>query len=307
VAIVNGPKISVALQTVGGAAADLSKPVVFQPVVDGQPGGRFEVAPGTAQTVVLGSGLATGDHTVELYRETEGAYGHTVFQGFVDGIVKGAPPAPGRLIEIVGDSISAGYGNLGNEMHSPDRNLCTFSTDTESAYQAYGSVVGRTLGADVSIIARSGWGMIRDYRGNTANVLPSIYGNTLGVESAPPWGFESKPDAVVVNLGTNDTALGDPGPAFETAYVEFLHTVRGHYPAAWIFLTIGPMIGDSILSAMRAHLANVVTAMADAKITTIDIATQSMASTGCDYHPDVAEDQVIAPLVTAAIRAKLSW
>jgi lysophospholipase L1-like esterase len=268
------------------------------------------VPPGAAQTVVLGSGLAAGDHTVELYRETEGAYGDTVFTGFVDGTAKGAPQSTGRLIEIVGDSISAGYGNLGNETHNPDANLCTFSSDTESAYEAYGSVVGRALGAEVSIIARSGWGMLRDFQGNTANVLPSVYGNTLGLAPTPQWDFARKADVVLVNLGSNDSASGaggDPGTPFEMAYVNFLHTVRGHYPAAWIFLMIGPMLGDPMLTTMRTHLAHVVTAMADSKITTIDIPTQDTSSTGCDWHPNVAEDQSMATLVTAAIRAKLAW
>ena len=120
------------LQTEGAAPSTF-----FQPVIDGSAGARFQVAAGPPQTVILGSGLATGDHTVELYRESEGMYGDSVFLGFADGTLKGAPPAPGRFIEIVGDSISAGYGNLGTEIHPPWDNTCSFSLDTESAYQAY--------------------------------------------------------------------------------------------------------------------------------------------------------------------------
>src|SRR5262249_46569088 len=98
VALVNGTKISVQLQTEGASAA------FFPPVVDGTPGMRFQVPSGPAQTVVIADNLAAGDHTVELYRDTEGMYGDSVFLGFVDGTVKGAPPPSGRLIEVVGDS-----------------------------------------------------------------------------------------------------------------------------------------------------------------------------------------------------------
>jgi lysophospholipase L1-like esterase len=215
--------------------------------------------------------------------------------------------ASGRLIEIVGDSISAGYGNLGNEVHPPWDNACTFSLDTESAYQAYGSMVGRALDAEVSIIARSGWGMYRDLAGNTANVLSSIYENTLGEQVSPRWDFAKKPDAVIVNLGTNDSGLGDPGQPYEDAYVAFLHTVRGHYPNASIFLTIGPMTSDPLLTQMRAHLDHVVTAMNDANVTKVDIEVQDSTSTGCDYHPNVAEDQKMADVLAAAIKTKLGW
>jgi lysophospholipase L1-like esterase len=305
IAVVNGPKISVALQTEGATTT-----AFFQPVVDGQAGGRFQVPAGPVQTVVLASGLSSTDHVVELYRESEGFYGDTVFQGFVDGTLKGAPAAPDRLIEIVGDSISAGYGNLGMEVHPPWDNTCTFSLDTESAYQSYGAIAARALGAEVSIVARSGWGIVRDVNGNTSNVLPAIYDDTLGTQTTPKWSFGRKADVVLVNLGTNDSssgAGGDPGVAFETAYEAFLKTVRGHYPAAWILLTLGPMTSDPLLTAMRAHLSNVVAAMADAKIATFDIPPQDSTSTGCDYHPNVAEDQTMAGVVTSAIRAHLPW
>src|SRR5581483_7603019 len=182
VANVSGTKISVVLQTEGATSS-----AFFQPVIDGTPGARFQVMTGAAQTVVLGSGLSAGNHVVELYRDSEGMYGDDIFTGFADGTPGTPPPATGRLIEIIGDSISAGYGNLGSETHPPWTNTCTFSLDTESAYKAYGSLLGRALSAEVSVIARSGWGMYRDGSGNTSGVLSSIYANTLGTQSAPAW------------------------------------------------------------------------------------------------------------------------
>jgi hypothetical protein len=83
--------------------------------------------------------------------------------------------------------------------------------------------------------------------------------------------------------------------------------VRSHYAHAWIFLTIGPMTSDPLLTAMRTHLANVVTTFADAKVVKIDIPTQEATSTGCDYHPNVAEDQKMAMALETAIATQLGW
>src|SRR5208283_531334 len=91
VTTVSGSKISVRLQTEGPTES-----AFFQSVIDGAPGPRLRVGTGPAQTVTLGSGLSPGDHRVELYRETEGMYGDSIYFGFVDGTVKGAPPSNGR-------------------------------------------------------------------------------------------------------------------------------------------------------------------------------------------------------------------
>lgn len=302
VATVRGSTISVRLQTEGGTSATF-----FQALIDGAATPRFQVAAGPPETVTLGAGLSEGDHTVELYRETEGMYGDSIFFGFVDGTVKGAPLSSGRLIEIIGDSISAGYGNLGSEVHPPWDNTCSFSLDTESAYQAYGSLVARSLGAEVSIVARSGWGVYRDASGDTSNVLSSVYANTLGTQNTLQWDFKRQADAVVINLGTNDSAQGDPGQPYEDAYVALIRTVRSKYPNAWVFLTIGPMTTDPLLTQMRTHLGNVVASVADPKVTTVDIAAQDATSTGCDYHPNVAEHNLMAGVLTSAVKSKLGW
>jgi lysophospholipase L1-like esterase len=302
VATVSGSKISVRLQTEGPTES-----VFFQPVIDGTAGPRFQVATGAAQTVTLGAGLTAGPHTVELYRDSEGMFGDSIFSGFVDGSVLGAPPATGRLIEIIGDSISAGYGNLGSEVHPPWDNTCSFSLDTESAYQAYGSILGRALNAEVSIIARSGWGVYRDGSSDTANVLSSVYANVLGAQGTPQWDFKRRADAVIINLGTNDSAQGDPGLPYEKAYVALIRSVRGHYPNAWIFLTIGPMTADPVLAQMRTHLSHVVASVADPKVTTVDIAAQDATATGCDYHPNVAENNAMAGVLTSVMKSRLGW
>jgi lysophospholipase L1-like esterase len=310
-ATVSGTTISVSLTTTGS-----TDPVYFQPVIDGTPGTRFAVPDGT-QTVTLGSGLADADHAVELYRDTEGRYGTTVFGGFVDGTVKAPPASPGRLIEIVGDSISAGYGDLGSEQHpnfgADPEGGCPFSTQTESAYVAYGMVAARSLGADPSIVAVSGWGMYQDNVNNTSNVLPSVYADTLGLSHAPAWSFQPEPQAVVINLGTNDFApVNMPTQAqFGGAYTAFIATVRAKYPDAWIFCTVGPLLFATGLADATADIQAVVAsaqAAGDAKVQYLDFGQQNTSlGTGCQYHPNVTEQNAMATTLAGALRLALGW
>ena len=301
VATVNGARISVSLKSEGDT--------LYLAVIDGSPQPRFKVATGT-QTVTLAEGLTATDHRVELYRETEGMMGSSVFQGFTEGTVQGAPPYGGRLLEVVGDSISCGYGNLGNDVHPPWDVSCGYTIDTQSAYQSYGAQLARQLDAEVSIVCRSGWGLYRDLSGSSSNVLPTLFDRSVNGSDAARWDFARKPDGVVINLGTNDSnanAGGDPGVPYEDASVAFIQSVRGHYPSAWIFLTIGTMTSDPMLAAMQTHLDNVVTRAGDSKVVAIRLTTQNAAATGCDYHPNVAEDTRIAASLVPVIRQSLGW
>lgn len=311
VATVNGTSIAVKLRTEG------TPTVYFQPVIDGKMATRFKVDTGADQTVTLASGLAAADHVVELYRDTEGMYGLSTFLGFTSGTVTGAPAASGRLIEVVGDSISAGYGDLGSEPHpgwvaSP---ACHWTADNSTWYQSYAAVAGHALNAEVSTIARSGWGMYRDNSGSTTGVLSSVYANALGTDNTAVWGFVPKASVVVINLGTNDWATGDPGTPYETAYKSFIATIRSHYPDAWIFLTIGSMVGEPGLTQVKTRLANVVAALAaagDQKLATFDMGVQNMGAdgsvpTGCDWHPNVADHLRMAGILQQQLSAKLGW
>jgi lysophospholipase L1-like esterase len=54
--------------------------------------------------------------------------------------------------------------------------------------------------------------------------------------SSPAWDFSRyTPDAVIINLGTNDKSHGVSGNDFQNTYVSFIRTVRGKFPRASIF------------------------------------------------------------------------
>jgi lysophospholipase L1-like esterase len=310
VATVSGTAISLRLGSQGTA-----EPVYFQPVIDGTPGERFSVS-GAEQTVSIGSALGDGEHRVELYRETEGRYGNSVFFGFSEGTLKVPPASPDRSIEIVGDSISAGFGNLGSEEHpnyGEDPNGgCAFSTETESAYNTYGMIAARRLGASSTVVAVSGWGAYRSNGNDTTAVLSKVYPNTLGLLAAPAWSFDERADVVVVNLGTNDFATGDPGEAeFKTAYSSLIATIREKHPEAWIFCMIGPLLYSTGLSQATAYTTAIVDdrhAAGDSRIELLNFGQQNASlGTGCSWHPNVTVQTEMADRLVTAIQTALGW
>ncbi len=311
VARVSGASISVKLTTERASA-----PVFFQPIVDGTFGTRFSI-PNGEQTVSLGTGLADGEHVVEVYRENEGTQGATVYGGFVEGTLLPPPPRPTRSIEIVGDSISAGYGNLGREEHpnyGDDPNGgCRFSTETESASMTYGAIAARELGAEVSIIALSGWGAFRSNAGSRRDVLATVYGNTLGTQPEPVWKFRQQPDVVVVNLGTNDFAM-TPGPTeaeFKGAFSGLVATIREKYPEAWIYCMIGPLLYGTGLADATTYLEALVSeknGAGDARVKILNFGQQNGSlGTGCDWHPNVAVQTLMAESLVKELRTTLGW
>ena len=306
----SGPTVSAKLKTVGGGE------IFFQPVVDGKPGARFSVST-SEKTVDIAASLGAGDHRVELYRETEGkGFGYSVFLGFTQSKPAAPPVASGRLIEIIGDSISAGFGNLGAEQHpgyGQDPNGgCPFTTDTESAYQAYGPSAARAVDADASVLAGSGWGIYSDNGGNTQNVMPLLFGNTVGEQKAPAWGFVAQPQAVIINLGTNDSSAKNlTADKFKPAYSAFLTTVRAKYPAALVLCAVGSMMSGADRDNAVKYINELVSeraAQGDTKLKLLDLGTQDvLKGTGCSWHPNVAEDQRMATLLAAELESSLGW
>jgi lysophospholipase L1-like esterase len=123
------------------------------------------------------------------------------------------------------------------------------------------------------------------------------------------WDFASWiPDAVVINLGTNDFGLGDPGAGFGDAYQTFVRRVRANYPAAHILCTFGPMMSAEQVMKARGYVDAMIATLGDARVTYFDYPTQDPANGyGCDWHPSRATNQLMADRLTAELRRLLGW
>jgi lysophospholipase L1-like esterase len=219
---------------------------------------------------------------------------------------KGAQLLPPRArnfrIEIVGDSISCGYGVLGaNER-------CGFSYETERASSAYGARLGRAFDADVTNLCWSGRGVLRNYDGSTTGTMPDLFELAIPVPPEARWSFSDapQPDVVITNLGTNDFLGGAGRPldrnAFEDAYVKFLKRVRDVYPDAWIFVTTSAMMREVPPAFGRVVARR--TSEGDARIELVTLPSEA-PHWGCDSHPDVEMNVRIAAALEARIRARL--
>jgi lysophospholipase L1-like esterase len=273
---------------------------------------------GTSKTYTLAQNLAAGQHTVVLTKRTEANVGVEQLLALTPqgGALVPSPDPFSRRIEYVGDSISCGYGDLG------DGPGCPFSAATEDETVAYGAVAAAALDAEQSVIAYSGKGMYRDYSGSTTDQMPALFDLALPDDATSAWGFTTPPpDVVVINLSTNDFATGDPGSPFVDAYSAFVHQLREHYPSAYIVCTASPMLDDPNRSTAAGYIQGIVQqvrAAGDMRVSTLEIPgdggsffgfAPQLASDGygCDYHPTVKTHALMGTELAAALPAIIGW
>lgn len=274
-------------------------------VVDGVVGPRLATSSG-AQQYTLAEGLSDEEHVVELYRRTEGSYGATRFMGVeIEGELL-APPPVSRRIEVLGDSITCGYGNEG-----PDQ-YCNFSADTENHYLTYAAIAARELGAELSTIAWSGKGVVYNYGTDTFEPLPQIHRRALPTSGSSTWDFSSwQPDAVLINLGTNDFSTdGDPSESlFVGEYVKLLEALRADYPNTLILCTVAPELFGNDQTQAETYIASAVAqrnTAGDARVKQVDIATASTGF-GCDWHPSLETHQAMSARLVTLLEDELGW
>ncbi len=148
----------------------------------------------------LVTGLEEGLHTVKVLKRTEALSTSMTLHGLhTDGYFKPADRTEKLKIEVYGDSITAGYGNL-----RPNSNPDGTDANTQSGLQTYATYAAWALGAEINVQARSGIGMY-----TSGNIDDSMQVNTgyayVNYDQAYSWNFENyTPNIVIINLGTND-------------------------------------------------------------------------------------------------------
>ena len=256
----------------------------------------------------LASGLGPGAHTVALCKRTEPVVGTVQFFGFQleAGAKLLAAPKLARRIEFIGDSITAGYGN---EAADADAH---FTAATENHYLTWGAIAARALDAEALALAISGSRLTE-----TAEIeaMPAFYRRTLFIDGKLPWNFRltPAPDAVVINLGTNDFFQGFPGEkAWTAAYHALLDFVRGNYPQAHLWLAIGPMMepGEKLVALRQWNAAIIATrtGASDPKIHALEFPPQQPGDDfGADGHPGLKTNQRMAEQLIAELKHTLGW
>lgn len=275
----------------------------IQVVVDGTPKDVIK-ANGGPQTVSLNL-ITPGQHEVRLVKRTEPFVGTLTFQSFETPGGRLLPATrKNRLIEVVGDSITCGFGNEGADRSE------SFKAETENAYMSYGSVASRMLKADVRLIAWSGRKMFPD------NTMPEIYDRVLPTFEKPLTDFGGpSPDVVVINLATNDFGKDNPEEkAWTGAYEAFLKRIWSHYPNAKVYAAIGSMMNDNwppghqSLTTLRGYLDRMVKRMADPRLSIIEFPVQDEKDgIGAAWHPSVATHHKMGVQLANQISKDMGW
>jgi len=256
-----------------------------------------------------------------------------------------------RRVEFLGDSITAGFCNL------CELNGNAFAgAEAEGAFEAWPARVAALLGdgrgaqggnsAEVHTVAWSGYGLVHNCCGGETH-MPAIYQRALSsVPTAsvdyPPTttggGGESRmgddgghldnawdfggwvPDAVVVNLGTNDVASGSYDETeFSSVYVELAANITRTYGSGvTLFLACGPM-SEAYCGGVQLTLAALdalpvgdpgkpkAAHFLDQTLATLEATTGSSVTLGCCGHPTAGDDDAMAQYSAAAIAAAMGW
>ena len=280
----------------------------WQVVINGESTGVLALQPGE-QVYPVAKDLPPGRHTIELVKRTESFVGVTQVLGVVidDGAKLWPTPERVRRIEVIGDSISCGYGN---EAASKEEK---FSAATENAWLAYGAVGARAVEADYVCIAWSGKKLWPD------NSIVDLYGRTLATSDKSVWDFARwTPDVVVVNLGTNDfNSKGNPDEAgWVAAYVEFIAQIRGRYPKAAVYCAVGTMMSDwpesrKPRTVILGYLEKVIAqanAAGGAPVRLIDFGVQKKENgIGADWHPGAKTHELMGAQLAETLKRDLGW
>ena len=283
----------------------------LQVFVDGKPGEVVKLQAGES-VVTLADNLPPGEHTVRVVKRTEASVGTLQLQALLlPADTKALPPPkrPARSIEVIGDSISCGYGNEGKSQNEH------FSPDTENACLTYGFLTAEYFAADYTCVAWSGKKMWPN------NTVGEFYDRALPADPKSAWKFDAPaPDVVLINLATNDFG-GKENPdeaGWTTAYKAFITRLRKHYPKADIYLATGSMMSDDwpakrkTLTTLKGYLDKVVADLkesGDERLHRIDFDPQNAGKNGlgADWHPNVKTHRLMADKFIAALKTDLGW
>lgn len=271
----------------GGAGAEVDGGNRFFVSVDGRP-----VVTARGDVVVSSAVPAT----LRVIKKTEALLGVARVRVVVveAGRLLAAPARLPRLL-VLGDSWATGFGVLGD---LPDASgtapgpRCPFSADTQDVMRAWPWLVGEALHQDVVVVAWSGRGVVRDYRGDEGPLtVPEIWNTATLADDV---------DAVIVALGHNDFYAGAPPVArWHAAWASMLSTLPPRRVISWPRIDHPPpaAVVDAPWFPHQDRDGFFLEPPLDASV-----------GSGCVWHPGTRSQRVYAdllvPLVKQALESK---
>lgn len=162
---------------------------------------------------IITMNLPYGKHYIKILKRTESSVSFVKIEKIiVDDFLK-IEKEDKLKIEFYGDSITCGYGSIGDDP------LQGFTTSTESFLDSYAYLTTKILNAHYSAVCVSGFPIYKS-RWNEGFPIESVadmisicdYSEDLTFDTAIKWDNNKYiPDIVVVNLGTNDCSYYTEG------------------------------------------------------------------------------------------------
>lgn len=300
---------------------------------------RFPVQPGKSHICLFRGMTAGKSHHVRLLKDVQAMPEdprHLLqIRGLAhDGGAFLALAAPAYRLEFVGDSITSGEGSIG-AVCEEDWIGAFFSAENH-----YCRMTADALGAEYHVISQSGWGITAGWDNNIYHALPRYYTQVCGVAQGErnaalgaqePYDFAAwQPDAVIINLGTNEEyafhnpAWTDPETGVEyrlrllpdgrphpddarrvaDAVQAFLALVRDRNPEAQMVWCLG-MLGTYTLPMIQQGMDQYQTATGDSGVHLLLLPGTTEETMGARQHPGVQSHRQAAETLTAFLRTIL--
>ena len=297
---------------------------------------RFAVNPG-ASRVCLFRGMTPGKKKhVRLLKDVQAMYDDSAHLLQITGLEYAGGsflplPEPKYRLEFVGDSITSGEGAIGARPEE-DWVGAFFSAENH-----YARMAADALGAEYRCLSQSGWGVVTGWDNDVRHVMPPYYTQVCGVAQGAcnavlgarqPNDFAAwQPDAVIINLGTNDNGAFDNPPwtdpetgkqhqlrllsngdfhpedaqKIADGVESFLTLIRAKNPQAVLVWCIG-MLGTRIAPVLRQGVERYRAASGDEKVFFLQLPEAVPATMGARQHPGVECHRQAAKALTAFLK-----
>ena len=219
------------------------------------------------------------------------------------------PPevSPRRLL-FIGDSITCGFGNLG-QPYSATGVRGKFTTAEQDGMKTFAYRTAVYYGADAQYVALSGKGVCRNNNKSTTGRIPDFFLQTTPGEKETYDVSDWQPDVVVINAGTNDRFGGTGKEEMRQGVSAFLREVRSSWPDAGIVWMYG-LMGQQLAKPIEAGVADFAALPGEqgrVSFLLMDQVKESKGETGTLGHPNAAAQQAASAPLIEEIRRLTGW
>ena len=246
-------------------------------------------------------------HNVVIQKRTEGEQGTTTISSFIsEGALLQAEGIKDRVIEVIGDSYTCGYGSENSVKTDP------FKPETENCNKSYSSIVPRYFDADYIHVAHSGMGIARNYNDNVKGwYMPERYLQTFDMDRESRWDAASSgihPDITIIYLGANDFSVQRQPTlsVFKEGYMTLLKEIKANWGEDHPILCVAGPSDFNIAAFINEIVSNC--GLTNVSMTAMSSTIlNSDSDLGASYHPNYNGHQKVSMCIIPVVATKTGW